>query len=132
MALEHVSQGFIAHLLGGLIGAVVGWSIHVLYRRLKRGSQHAQFDREIVGFAKQLQTLVASEKMPAVMARVVPLACKATFGTEEPPLKETYTIPHGTILGCKLCKRRVEPTSEGRCPTCKLGCSSYHVPVADL
>ena len=129
---SQISEGFLAHLIGGIIGGVVGWFLHAAYGLLLRKRQHAQFDREIVEFATQLQRLVSLQEIPTVMARVVPLASKATFGTEVPPLKERHSFPKGVKLNCKICKRSIEPTFEGRCATCKLGCTSYHESAKDL
>jgi len=131
MALDpvSVSEGFLAHLLGGVIGGLAGWLLHTLYGQLQRRKQHAQFDREISEFVAQLRSLLRREQIPSVMARVVPLASKATFGTQIPPLKEEHLLPAGIKLNCRMCERSIEPSFEGRCPTCKLGCSSYHDPV---
>lgn len=127
---SQVSDGFFAHVIGGVIGGGVGWVMHALYRRWQRRRQHAEFDREVVGFATQLQSLVSDEQIPKVMARFVPVASKATYGIEIPPLKERYSLPQGVTLECDICKRTVEPTFEGRCDTCKLGITSYHRPRA--
>lgn len=125
---SQVSEGFLAHVIGGVIGGAVGWFLHVAYAFFQRGKQHARFDREIVEFAEQLQQLLPAEQIPLVMARVVPLASKATFGADVPPLKEHHLLPPGVKLLCKICQRLVEPTADGRCATCKLGCTSYHEP----
>jgi len=122
----HILEGFWAHLIGGVIGGVAGWLVHSVYHRLQRRRHHAEFDREIIGFVAQLKTVISKDKMPGVMARLVPLVSKATYGSEVPPLKEEYSLPSGVTLDCKMCERSIEPTFEGRCPTCKLGASLYH------
>lgn len=127
---EHILVGFLAHLIGGIIGGLTGWFLHAIYSRWQRGKQHAHFDREIEQFATHLKSLISKEQMPDVMARVVPLASKAIFGTEIPPLKKVYALPAGSKLGCKMCERSIEPTFDGRCPSCKIGCSLYHEPAS--
>lgn len=121
-----VWEGILAHLLGGIIGGVVGWFAHTIYRYWERKRHHAEFDRAITEFARHLQVLLPHEQIPEVMARVVPLASKAFFGRKKPPLKERNVIPAGGRFGCDICKRTIEPTVQGRCPTCKLAMSSYH------
>ena len=128
----YILEGFLAHLLGGIIGGLTGWFLHAIYGKWQRKKQHARFDRDIEEFARRLTSLVSKNEMPTVMAQVVPLASKAAFGTEVPPLKEAYSFPAGVQLNCKLCLRSVVPTFEGRCPTCLLGCSSFHQPAQDL
>lgn len=132
--LEHVITGFLGHVFGGIIGGLTGWFLHIIYTRSQRRKQHAQFDREIETFASQLRNLIPREQIPEVMARVVPLASKAIFGTEIPPLEKEYALPPGTALDCKNCERSIIPTFEGRCPTCRMGCSTYHktVPMASV
>jgi len=124
--ISNIAEGFLAHLLGGVLGGVVGWMMHVVYGLWRRGQQHAQFDREIVEFANELKSLVRLDEIPNVMKRVVPLASKATFGTDTPPLKEKYVLPTDSKVECGICERSVKPTHEGRCETCKLGLTSYH------
>ena len=127
--LNHVVLGFLAHVLGGLIAGWVGWFGHLIYERRRRKKYHAQFDRDILEFAHTIQAIVTPEQMPELMAHVVPLASKARFGVDTPPLKEEHTLPPGAILHCKICKRSITPTTAGRCKTCKLGCGLWHEDV---
>jgi hypothetical protein len=62
------------------------------------------------------------------MKLAVPLASKARYGVEIPPLKkrDIYYDDKSGELHCKLCKKDVRPTSEGRCNNCKLNCSLWH------
>ena len=38
--------------------------------------------------------------MPEIMAHIVPLASRARFGVDIPPLNEEHTLPKGTKLHC--------------------------------
>lgn len=128
--VNHVLTGFLAHVLGGLIAGLVGWFGHSIYERRRRKIYHVQFDRDITQFAEQIHTMVSNtEQMQELMAYVVPLASKARFGMDVPPLKEEHTLPQGVTLQCKFCKLPVEPTTEGRCKTCNVGCSLWHTPM---
>ncbi len=122
----HLSEGFFAHVFGGMVGGGTLWLMHTFYRLWERRRHHAKFDRAIVEFATHLHTLVSVDQIPSMMERVVPLVSRATFGQEVPPLKESYAFPPGVVLNCRVCARRIEPTFEGRCPTCKLSCTFYH------
>ena len=118
-------EGFGAHILGGLIGGLIGWLGHLVYERYRRKKHHAQFDRDVLEFAQEIRGLVALDNIPPLMKKFVPIASKAHFGTEIPPLKEEYIVPEETTLKCRICERDVKPTTEGRCETCKLGYSTY-------
>jgi hypothetical protein len=124
--------GFGAHVLGGLIGGVVGWLSHTVFNHLQRKKQHARFNREIIELTERLKGTIPNAEIPKVMERVVPLASRATFGVPEPPLNEVILMPSGAKLDCNICVRTIEPNFEGRCPTCKLGSMSYHVPAHKL
>ena len=54
-----VLEGFLAHLIGGVIGGLTGWFLHIIYSRLQRRKKHAQFDREIVEFVSNLKNLIS-------------------------------------------------------------------------
>lgn len=121
-------DGFLAHLVGGIIAAIVGWFAHAYYQHRQRRKMHARFDHEIEAFVGHLKALIPTTEMPGVMQRVVPLVSRATFGTEIPPLNKEYTFPAGLSVGCKMCEQSINPLPEGRCPTCKIGLQSYHNP----
>ena len=124
--LSGVMFGFLADLLGGLIAGLVGWFGHLIYDRRRRRKYHAQFDRDILQFAETIQPSVRPDQMQELMAHVVPLASKARFGVDVPPLTADHTLPKGATLYCKFCEMNIEPTTEGRCKICKLNCGLWH------
>ncbi len=127
--LNQFLSGFLADIMGGLIAGLVGWFAHSKYEKHRRKKYHAQFDRDILEFSHAMRDAIPHEQIPELMALVVPLASRARFGVDMPPLKEEHTLPKGAVLHCKICKQSVEPTTEGRCKTCKLTCGLWHEPV---
>ena len=107
-----IAEGFVAHLIGGLIGVLVGWIAHEAYTMFRHRRQHAEFNREIDEFAAQIRQLIPGEQMPAMMKRVVPLVSRATFRTEVPPLTEEFALPTGTAYKCRYCERVVDQLSK--------------------
>jgi len=127
--LNHLLIGFLAHTLGGLIAGLFGWFGHSLYDHSRRKRYHVQFDRDIIEFVHKIRDKFPAKQMPELMRYIVPLASKARFGVDVPPLKEEHSLPKGTTLYCKYCKRNTEPSTEGRCKTCTLGCGLWHEPA---
>ena len=48
-----------------------------------------------------MKAVIPPGQIPEIMALVVPLASKARFGVDAPPLKEEHTLPKGVTLYCK-------------------------------
>lgn len=114
-------------VVAGLTGAIIVWGIQRLWQWLYQSKKsQAEFRNDIIEFSNSIKDSIPLDKIPSLMALVVPLASKARFGIDSPPLLDNYIIPSNVKLNCKVCKQEVKATTEGRCKTCKLSCSLWH------
>src|SRR5689334_22166708 len=102
--------GLLAHILGGLIGALIGWFAHVFLQWWRRRKSHVLFEGDISDFTQTISGVLSADKIRKLMRQFVPLASKARYGEDVPPLREEYIIPQGIDLHCKICEATITPT----------------------
>ncbi len=123
-------SSIIAGILAGLVAAAVSSFFKSIFEKHRRRIYDEQFDRDIKQFSYSMKDTISSDKIQELMKLVVPLASKARYGQEVPPSKDgdMKYFKDNTVLHCKICEKKIRPTTEGRCNECKLSCSLWHEP----